>query len=88
MTACLGKSCSFGLPRVHFVNCRRFMYLVISLLVYRAGCGIRLCQFLINAYLFILDAVFPKDLFSDYLELTTAVVVPCGGPKKSPRISI
>ena len=39
MTTYLGKSCSFGLPRVPFVNCRRFMYLVISLLVYRAGCG-------------------------------------------------
>ena len=33
----LGKSCSFGLPRVPFVNCRQFMYLVISLLVLRAG---------------------------------------------------
>ena len=29
MTTCLGKSCSFGLPRVPFVNCRQFMYLVI-----------------------------------------------------------
>ena len=38
--ACTLKRCSFGLPRVPFVNCRRFMYLVISLLVYRAGCGI------------------------------------------------
>ena len=47
MTTYLGKSCSFGLPRVPFVNCRRFMYLVISLLVYRAGCGIWLYQFLI-----------------------------------------
>ena len=36
----LGKSCSFGFPRVLFVNCRQFMYLVISLLVLRAGCGI------------------------------------------------
>ena len=36
----LGKSCSFGSPRVPFVNCRQFMYLVISLLVLRAGCGI------------------------------------------------
>ena len=34
------ESCPFGLPLVPFVNCRRFMYLVISLLVYRAGCGI------------------------------------------------
>ena len=33
MTTCLGKSCSFGLPRVPFVNCCPFMYLVISLLV-------------------------------------------------------
>ena len=28
MTTYLGKSCSFGLPRVPFVNCRQFMYLV------------------------------------------------------------
>ena len=27
MTTCLGKSCSFGLPCVPFVNCRQFMYL-------------------------------------------------------------
>ena len=40
MTTCLGKSCSFGLPRVPFVNCCQFMYLVISLLVLRAGCRI------------------------------------------------
>ena len=52
MTTYLGKSCSFGLPRVPFVNCRQFMYLVISLLVLRAGCGIWLYQFLIIAYLF------------------------------------
>ena len=52
MTTYLGKSCSFGLLRVPFVNCRQFMYLVISLLVLRAGCGIWLYQFLIIAYLF------------------------------------
>ena len=39
-TTYLGKSCSFGFPRVPLVNCRQFMYLVISLLVMRAGCGI------------------------------------------------
>ena len=39
-SASLGKSCSFCLPRVPFVNCRQFMYLVISLLVLRAGYGI------------------------------------------------
>ena len=27
MTTCLGKSCSFGLPRVPFVNCCQFMNL-------------------------------------------------------------
>ena len=52
MTTCLEKSCSFGLPRVPFVNCCQFMYLVVSLLVLRAGCGIWLYQFLIIAYPF------------------------------------
>ena len=52
MTTYLGKTCSFGLPRVHFINCCQFMYWVISLLVFRAGCGIWLYQFLIVAYLF------------------------------------
>ena len=54
MATNLGKSCSFGLPRVPFVNCCQFMYLVISLLVLRAGNGIWLYQFLIVAYLFTL----------------------------------
>ena len=36
----LGKSCSFGFLRVPFVNCRQFMYLVISILVLRTGSGI------------------------------------------------
>ena len=31
MTNYLGKSCSFCLPRVPFVSCRRFVCLVISL---------------------------------------------------------
>ena len=31
MSACLGGGCSFGLPRVPFVSCRRFMCLVVSL---------------------------------------------------------
>ena len=29
MTTCLGKRCSFGLPRVPSVNCCQFMYLVV-----------------------------------------------------------
>ena len=57
MTTYLGKSCSFCLPRVPFVNCRQFMYLVISLLVLRAGYGIWLYQFLIIAYLFTLHSL-------------------------------
>ena len=52
MITCLGKSCSFGLLRVLFVNCCQFIYLVISLLVLRAGYGTWLYQFLIIAYLF------------------------------------
>ena len=55
MTTYLGKSCSLGLPQVPFVNCRQFMYFVISLLVLRAGYGIWLYQFLIIAYLFTLS---------------------------------
>ena len=78
MTTYLGKSCSFCLPRVPFVNCRQFLYLVISLLVLRAGYGIRLCRFLIIACLFTL-----KDLISDFylkdaetnLELVDPLVV-------------
>ena len=31
MITYLGKRCSFCLPRVPFVNCSQFMYLVISL---------------------------------------------------------
>ena len=57
MTTYLGKSCSFCLPRVPFVNCRKFMYLVIFLLVLRAGYGIWLYQFLIIAYLFTFRAI-------------------------------
>ena len=34
------------------------------------------------------DAELPKNLFSDYLQVTAAGVVPCGGPKMSPRTSI
>ena len=39
VTTCLGKTCSFGLPRVPFVNCCQFMYLFISLLVLRTEYG-------------------------------------------------
>ena len=57
MTTCLGISCSFGLPRVSLVYCCQFMYLVVSLLDLRAGCGIWLYQFLIIAYRFTFHAM-------------------------------
>ena len=60
MITYLGKSCSFDLPQVPFLNCRQFMYLVISLLVLRAWCGIWLHQFLIIAYLFTLWRILPQ----------------------------
>ena len=40
MTTCVGRSCWFGLPRVPFVNCCEFMYLIIFRFVLRAGCRI------------------------------------------------
>ena len=69
MTTYLGKSCSFGLPRVPFVNCRQFMYLVISLLVFRAGRAIGLYQFLIIAYLFSLKSDFEHFFFHDIIHV-------------------
>ena len=35
-----------------------------------------------------LDAIFPRNAFSFYLEITTSVVVPCGGPKNAQRTSM
>ena len=71
MTTYLGKSCSFGFPRVPFVNCRQFMYLVISLLALRTGCGIGLYQFLIIAYLFTLQQMARvKKVYIDINNLT------------------
>ena len=65
MTTCLGKSCSSGLPRVPFVNCCQFMYLIISILVLRAECGIWSYQFLIIAYLFTLSKEIEKFHYSN-----------------------
>ena len=74
MTTYLGKSCSFCLPRVPFVNCRQFMYLVISLLVLRAGYGIWLYQFLIIAYLFTFHVQYTILCFSlSYIYNCTSV---------------
>ena len=67
MTNCLGKSCSFGLPCVPFVNCCQCRYSVISLMVLRAGCRIRLYQFLIIAYLFTFHPVNHFFSSNDYI---------------------
>ena len=61
MTTYLGKSCSFCLPRVPFVNCRQFMYLVISLLVLRER--IRQCKLVTH---FILFEEFPFEAGTNY----------------------
>ena len=76
MTTYLGKSCSFGLPRVPFVNCCQFMYLIISILVLRAGCEILLYQFLIIAYLF---TFYIKAGFQPMLDEQVTQVVPVSG---------
>ena len=60
MITCLGKSCSYSLRRMPFVNWCQFMYLVISLLLLRAGYRIWLYQFLIFAYLFTLHWISEK----------------------------
>ena len=44
MTTYLVKSCSFGLPRVPFVNCRQFMYLVISFFGFEG----RMCDLIVS----------------------------------------
>ena len=64
MTTCLWKSYSLGLPQVHFVNCCQYMYLIVSLLILRAGCGIWSYQFLIIAYLFTLTLNFNLIIFN------------------------
>ena len=40
MTTCLGKSCSFGLLCVSFVNFYQFGCVFLSLLILRVGCMI------------------------------------------------
>ena len=55
MTTCLGKSCSFGLLCMTYVNVYEFVCVLLSLLVLRVGCG--------NLIILILD-----HCFSVYLE--------------------
>ena len=56
MTTCLGKSCSFGLLRVSFVNVINLcVYVLLSFSVVRVGCGIGLYYFLLIVFLFTLN---------------------------------
>ena len=59
MTTYLGKSCSFCLPRVPFVNCRQFMYLVISLFGFEG----RICDLIVSV---------PDHCLSFYFALSNA----------------
>ena len=71
MAACLGKSCSFGLPHVPFVNCCQFMCLVISLLVLRAGYGTWLYRFVFrmhNSYFrFLINRIYITNTIYMYM---------------------
>ena len=62
MTTYLGKSCSFGLPRVPFVNCRHFMYLVISLFGYEG----RMWDLIVSV---------PEHCLSFYFSYGTSLIV-------------
>ena len=61
MTTCLGKSCPFGLPRVPFVNCCQFMYLVISLFGFEG----RICDLIVSVPDHCLSFYF-EDPFSSH----------------------
>ena len=65
MSTCLGKSCSFGLPRVPFVNCCQFMYLVISLLVLRAGCWIIVLWFKYKSKFSLPKIAYPAIVYAE-----------------------
>ena len=49
--ATYGKSCSFSLPSMSLVEVEQFVCILLSLLVFRVGCGIWLKKFLTIAYL-------------------------------------
>ena len=65
MTTCLRKSCSFGLPRVPFVNCCQFMYLVISLLVLRPRMWDLIVSVPDHCLSFYFDCMSKHTLFND-----------------------
>ena len=59
MTTYLGKSCSFGLPRVPVINCHQFMYLVISLSVWFLGQDVGSdCTSSLSLLIFLLSVLF------------------------------
>ena len=68
MTTYLGKSCSFGLPRVPFVNCGQFMYLVISLFGFEG----RMWDLIVSV---------PDHCLSFYYINLCLVISPSGAPR-------
>ena len=74
MTTCLGKSCSIGLPRVPFVNCCQFIYLVVSLLVLRAGCGDLIVTVPDHCLSFYFDMKIEQSKEDDLLEIRSMIL--------------
>ena len=62
MTTCLGKSCSFCLPRVPFVGCRQFMCLVVSLFGFEG----RIWDLIVSVPDHCLSFYFPEHSTSRY----------------------
>ena len=62
MTTYLGKSCSSGLPRVSFVNCGQFMYLVISLFGFEG----RMWDLIVSVPDHCLSFYFSHDMAHDF----------------------
>ena len=78
MTTWLGKSSSFGLPRVPFVNRCEFMYLVTSHLFWGQDMGSDCIIFLIIAYLLtwetVIGTIFWAFLFSPEVKERKATI--------------
>ena len=83
MTTCLGKSCSFGLPRVPFRKLLSIYVfkLIISLVVFRAECGVWLYHLLIHCLSFYFESVMYtvsldicKSLVDDLLDQAVLIL--------------
>ena len=59
----------------------------VGFIMSRLICFLPLVGFTFLVYIIIIFSL-PKDPFPDYLEVTTAFAVLCGGRKTSPRTSV